>query len=76
MSKIEMIIEYITQEIVMLVVKEKKIEYDQAMNLFYSSKIYEKLIDSETGLYLESTPYIYDLFKEELKNGLVVQAEI
>lgn len=76
MSKIEMIIEYITQEIVILLVKEKKIEYDQAMNLFYSSKIYEKLIDSETGLYLESTPYIYDLFKEELKNGLVVQAEI
>lgn len=76
MSKIESIIEYITQEIVILLVKEKKIEYDQAMNLFYSSKIYEKLIDSETGLYLESTPYIYDLFKEELKNGLVVQAEI
>lgn len=76
MSKVEKIQEYITQEIIMFLVKDKSVEFDQAMNMFYSSVIYEKLIDVETGLYLESTPYIYDLLKDELENGIVIQKEI
>lgn len=76
MSKVETILESITQEIIMVLVKDKSVEFDQAMNMFYSSSIYEKLIDVETGLYLESTPYIYDLLKDELENGIVIQREI
>lgn len=60
----------------MLLVNENNVEYDEAMNTFYSSIVYEKLIDTETGLYLESTPYIYGLLKDELKNGALLQNEI
>ena len=35
-----------------------------------------KLQDVETGLYLESSAYIYDLYKDELNFGHIVQAEI
>ena len=38
--------------------------------------IYEKLIDKETGLYLESPKYVYDLFKDEMNFGHIIQAEI
>ena len=37
---------------------------------------FEKLQDEETGLYLESSDYIYDLFKDEVNFGHIVQAEI
>lgn len=36
----------------------------------------EKLQDQETGLYLESPEYIYDLFKDEMNFGYIIQAEI
>ncbi len=32
--------------------------------------------DKETGLYMESSEYVYDLFKDEINFGRIVQAEI
>ena len=46
------------------------------MNKLYNSKVFEKLLDKETGLYLESSEYVYDLFKDEMNFGRIVQAEI
>ena len=43
---------------------------------FYNSEVFEKLIDEETGLYLESPDYVYDLFKDEMNFGHIIQAEI
>lgn len=43
---------------------------------FYNSKVFEKLQDKETGLYMESSEYVYDLFKDEMNFGRIVQAEI
>ena len=55
---------------------DQNIEYDEAMNKFYNSEVFEKLQDKETGLYLESSEYIYDLFKDEMNFGHIIQAEI
>ena len=55
---------------------DQNIEYDEAMNKFYNSEVFEKLQDEETGLYLESSGYVYDLFKDELNFGHIIQAEI
>lgn len=52
------------------------VHYDEAMNKFYNSEVFEKLQDKETGLYLESSEYIYDLFKDEMNFGHIIQAEI
>lgn len=38
--------------------------------------IYEKLIDTETGLYRESPSYVYGLLQDELNFGHIVQAEL
>ena len=35
-----------------------------------------KLQDEETGLYKESSAYVYDLFKDEMNFGHIIQAEI
>ena len=76
MSKQEQLIEYIVQDIVDMFATEKNIDYDEAMNRFYNSEVFEKLQDRETGMYLESSEYVYDLFKDEMNYGHIIQAEI
>ena len=66
MDKQKQLMEYIIQDIVDMFATEQDIEYDVAMDKFYNSEVFEKLQDEETGLYLESSDYIYDLFKEFL----------
>lgn len=76
MDKQEQLIEYIIRDIVDMLVTDKSIKYDEAMNIFYNSEVFEKLQDVETGLYLESSAYVYDLFKDEMNFGHIIQAEI
>lgn len=76
MSKQDELIEYIVQDIVDMLATDHNIEYDEAMNKFYNSEVFEKLQDKETGLYLESSEYVYDLFKDEMNFGHIIQAEI
>ena len=76
MSQKEQLIEYISQDVIDMITTDRGIKCDAAMNLFYNSQVFEKLQDIETGLYLESPAYIYDLFKDEMNFGRIVQAEI
>ncbi len=76
MGKQEQLIEYIVQDIVDMFSSDQNIEYDEAMNRFYNSEVFEKLQDKETGLYMESSEYVYDLFKDEKNFGRIVQTEI
>ena len=76
MNEQKQLIEYMIQDVVDMLATDQNIEYDEAMNKFYTSEVFEKLQDEETGLYLESSGYVYDLFKDELNFGHIIQAEI
>ena len=76
MSKQEQLIEFVIQDIIEMICAEANIEYDQAMAEFYKSETFSKLCDIETGLYRESSAYIYDLYLSEKKNGHLIQEEI
>lgn len=76
MGKQEQLIECIIRDAVDMLTTDKSIGYDEAMNIFYNSEVFEKLQDVETGLYLESSAYVYDLFKDETNFGHIIQAEI
>jgi len=67
MSKVEILTEAITQEIVGFLMADRNLELDEAMNLLYSSDLFDKIQDIDTGLYLEGSAYIYELLKDELK---------
>jgi hypothetical protein len=67
MSNVEVLTEAITQEIVGFLMTDNDLELDEAMNLLYSSNLFDKLQDTETGLYLEGSAYVYELLKDELK---------
>ena len=52
------------------------IPLDKAMKDFYNSEVFDRLCDTETGLYRESGGYVYELYKIEKKYGCLLQTEI
>lgn len=75
-DKQNQLIEYILQDIIFFIVEETGVEFDIAMNEFYTSQVFDKLHDEKTGLYLESSLNIYDLYKTEKAKGYIEQNEI
>ena len=76
MRKEQQMIEYMVQDLVEILSEAQGIEYDIAMHTIYTSEVYDKLLDAETGLYRESPSYVYGLLQDELNFGHIVQAEI
>lgn len=76
MNEKKQLIEFVVQDVVEMISKDMQIDYEEAMNYFYESQIFDKLQDVDTGLYRESSAYVYDLYKDELNFGHIVQAEI
>lgn len=76
MSKQEQLIEYIVSDIVAFIIEDFNVSMIEAMQRLYSSETFIKLNDIETGLYLESSSYVYDIYKAEKEKGKIVQEEI
>ena len=76
MSKPELLKEYIIRDVIEYYATDNNLEVKEAMSRFYNSEVFSKLDDFETGLYLFSSPYVYDLFCDELQAGKIVQNEI
>lgn len=75
MNKRDQLIEYITQDIIAFLVEDRQIDIAEAMKVFYNSETYEKLLDDDTGLYLEGSPYMYEILKDEMEQGHLIQNE-
>ena len=56
--------------------EDSKIPLNEALQQLYTSQTFAKLNDVETGLYLESPLYVYDIYKTEKEFGHIVQQEI
>lgn len=69
------LIEGITQDVIKFLCEEKSLSIEESMNAVYNSLIFDKLADVETGLYKESSSYIYELIVDELKYGKLIQKE-
>ena len=65
MNKTDMLMELITQELIVFLMEDNDMEIDTAMNLLYGSAFFDKLQDPETGLYLEGSAYVYELLRDE-----------
>ncbi|MBQ7159120.1 MAG: hypothetical protein IJS09_06840 [Treponema sp.] len=76
MSKQEQLIEYITSDLISYIMDDAKVSMEEAMSSLYKSETFAKLNDFETGLYLESPLYVYDILKTEKAYGRIVQEEI
>lgn len=68
-KQINFIIDCDVEEIVSLLQEEYGMKILDAFNTVYNSNIYKKLIDTETGLYIQSPLYIYEYLKEEINES-------
>lgn len=75
-EQIKFLTEINIQEIIMYIVEDDGIEYDVALDEFYNSVTFSKLKDKVTGLYRESSAYVYELYKTEKRTGKFPHTEV
>ena len=71
MTKEQFMIEEISKEIVWLLIQEHQMDMDEALRALYTSDTYARLINLNTGLYSQSTAYVYEYLERELATGKV-----
>ena len=71
MTKETFMIEEISKEIVWLLIQEHQMDMDEALRSLYTSDTYARLINLKTGLYSQSTAYVYEYLERELATGKV-----
>ena len=70
-KKIRYLTEGITKDIVFYLMEDEGLSMTEAIALFYNSETFIKLSDSATGLYVESSAYVYEMLEMELKMGRI-----
>jgi hypothetical protein len=75
MSDREFLIEANIQDVLKYIIADFDLSITDAMRQFYVSEVFAKLQNQDTGLYLESLAYIYDLYQNEMRNSRLVQEE-
>lgn len=66
MTQMTFMVEEITKEIIMILMEERGMTMAEAMRSLYKSDTYSKLINPASGLFSQSTAYVYEFLKEEL----------
>ena len=59
-------IECLTNELVTMLMEERGMTMEQAMDTVYGSHTYEKVERASTGLYYQGAVYIMDMLREEI----------
>lgn len=62
-------VEEISKDIVLLLMKEHGMSMEDAMRTLYTSDTYDRLSNLRTGLYTQSTAYVYEYLEKELTTG-------
>ncbi len=64
--------EGVSADVVRYLVERDGMDLPEAIATFHNSETFTKLEDPETGLYIESPAYVYDLLQSELKYARLV----
>ena len=59
-------IEYLTNNLVTMLMEEQNLTMEQAMDIVYRSHTYEKVERASTGLFYQGAVYVMDMLREEL----------
>ena len=72
-NKYQFIVNNDVELLVSFLQEDKSMTLLEAFDIVYSSAIYEKLMNPNTGLYLQSAEYIYDYLKEEMGDRTTIE---
>lgn len=70
-NQLQFIINSDVEEMVKFLQNDYDLSVVDAFDKIYNSEIYQKLLNTKTGLYLESPAYIYSYLQDELKGSAV-----
>lgn len=65
-DQLQFIINSDVEQLVSRLQSDNGMALGEAFDCVYNSNIYKKLQNTDTGLYLQSSDYIYDYLKDEL----------
>ena len=71
MSKEQFMIEELVKDLVLKLMEDRKVTMAMALGLVYNSDTYEKVLDLETGLFSQSTAFVYEILSRELIEGRI-----
>lgn len=63
--------EGLVADLVDKVMEDYHLDMEKALDIVYSSSVFEKLSNPETGLYTQGPAYVYSFLKEELEKGRI-----
>lgn len=62
----QFLVNYIVDQLAGFLIEDLKISLESALDIVYSSPIYDLLLDESTGLTANSPSYVYELLKSEI----------
>ena len=70
MSKdVEFTIEELVKELALRLMEERGLSMKDTLDTIYNSETYTKLLDLRTGLFSQSTAYVYSILETEILTG-------
>lgn len=75
MSRESFMIEELVKDLVLKLIEEQKMSMPAALDSVYNSDTYEKILDLETGLFFQSTAYVYSILQRELTEGKIIASD-
>ena len=68
-KEVEFVIEELVKELALRLMDERGLTMKQALDTIYNSETYSKVLDLRTGLYSQSTVYVYSFLEKEILTG-------
>ena len=60
--------EEIVKDLISRLMEERGVTMQEAFDIVYQSRLFEKLNNPNTGLYFQSSGYVYSYLQDELNN--------
>jgi antitoxin component of RelBE/YafQ-DinJ toxin-antitoxin module len=70
-AQVTFMIEELVKEIALRLMDERGLTMKQALDTVYNSETYSKVLDVRTGLFSQSTAYVYIILETEILTGKI-----
>lgn len=70
-AEVRFMIEELVKELTLRLMDERGMTMKQALDTIYNSETYTKLLDDRTGLFSQSTAYVYSILETEILTGKI-----
>lgn len=67
----DFLVEHITASIILEIIKDFKLSFEEAMLTFHNSETFNKLTNPATELYIESPDFVYETYLHERRYGTI-----